>query len=312
MGRLFCGLAATNFADPLALTAKHDATSGTARYTRGARLKREEYLVHRAIGGLAAMLMFQLLASAYGQDRPGPGPSSTSAHVSHPSDAYLAPGRGIPAQQVEGVYHHWNWMMMLNAGMVDTGADYILFKNGEVWRNPLLPPQDVDIAKAKQVAAADWGTWQRTGRVVVIRMTGGRDERYDPTQLVRYEAAPKNQRVEGSWHSTLSQVSHVGGQSTAGVVTNTLALHADGAFEWAGVAGASFHNGTDPGRAGGAFMHSSPVRTGHYFIDGYTLELHYNDGRVERDLFYWAGGEGNKRYDMVLVNGRRYLGALRR
>jgi len=90
--------------------------------------------VHRAIGGLAAMLMFQVLGTADGQDRAGP--ANTSATAPHPYDVYLAPGKGIPAQQIEGVYHHWNWMMMLNAGMIDTGADYILFKNGEVWRHP--------------------------------------------------------------------------------------------------------------------------------------------------------------------------------
>lgn len=239
--------------------------------------------MQRAIGGLAATLM--VLGSACGQDRSG--------------------------LEIEGVYHHWNWMMMLNAGMIDTGADYILFKNGEAWRHPQLPPQDVDIAKAKKVASADWGTWQRTGSVVVIRMPGGQDERYNATQLVRYEAAPKNQHVEGSWHTTLSQVSHAGGQSTVGVATNTLALHADGRFEWESSSGASFQNGAGSARAGGTFANSRPAQAGHYLIDGYTLELRYEDGRVERDLFYWAGGEGNKRYDMLLANGRKYLGGLK-
>lgn len=266
--------------------------------------------MQRAVGGVAVMLM--ILGSAYGQGRPAGAPG-TSPTGPHPYDAYLAPGRGIPAQQVEGVYHHWNWMMMLNAGMIDTGADYILFKNGEVWRHPQLPPQDVDVSKAKQVAAADWGSWQRTGSVIVIRMPGGREERYQPAQFVRYEAAPRNQRVEGSWHTTLSQVSQAGGQSVSGVATNTIVLHADGGFEWQGLSGASFQNGPAAARAGGGtFTNSRPALVGHYLIDGYTLELRYDDGRVERDLFYWAGGEGNKRYDMVLVNGRRYLGALRR
>jgi hypothetical protein len=161
------------------------------------------------------------------------------------------------------------------------------------------------------VAPADWGSWQRSGKVTVIRMPGGHDERYDPAQLVRYEAAPKNQRVEGSWHTTLSQVSHAGGRSAAGVATNTLALHADGRFERAAFSGASFQNGTGSTRSSGTFTNFLPARTGRYVIDGYTLELHYDDGRVERDLFYWAGGEGHKRFDMALVNGSRYLGALR-
>lgn len=249
--------------------------------------------MHKAIGGLAAMLLLQ--GSAYGQGLSGP-----------------APGRGIPAEQVEGVYHHWNWMMMLNAGMVDTGADYILFKNGEVWRHPQLPPQDVDVATAKRESPADWGSWQRSGNVVVIRLPGGHVERYTPTQLVRYEAAPKNQRVEGSWHTTLSQVSSAGGQSTAGVATNTLALHADGRFEWQGFSSASFQDGTGSKHGGRTFTGAQPAQVGRYLIEGYTLELHYDDGRAERKLFYWAGGEGNKRFDMALVDGKKYMGALKR
>src|SRR3569833_3998593 len=140
---------------------------------------REERLVHRAIGGLATMLMFQGLA--YAPD--ASGSPVGSAVAPQPSDAYLAPGRGLPAQQIEGIYHHWNWMMMLNAGMIDTGADY-LFKNGKVWRHPQLPPEDVDITKAKRVSSADWGSWQRTASVIAIRMPGRRDESYDPAHFV--------------------------------------------------------------------------------------------------------------------------------
>lgn len=264
--------------------------------------------MHRAIGGLAALLMAS--GSAYGQGRPTP--AGISVVRPNPVGAYLAPGGGIPAQQVEGVYHHWNWMMMLNAGMIDTGADYILFKNGDVWRHPQLPPQDIDVAKAKQLSAGDWGSWQRTGSVVVIRMAGGHEERYGPTQLVRYEAAPKNQRVEGRWDTTLSQVSKTGGQSVSALVNSALVLHRDGGFEWEGFSGMSFQIGTASTRTGGTFTNSRPAHGGHYVIDGYTLELQFDDGRVERYLFYWAGGAAAKRYEMALVNGRRYMGGLKR
>jgi hypothetical protein len=255
--------------------------------------------VRRSICGLAAMLIF--LGPAHGQGQSAP---------SHPYDAYLAPGKGIPSQQIEGVYHHWNWMMMLNAGMIDTGSDYILFKNGEVWRHPQLPPQDIDVAKAKHLTSTDWGSWQRAGNVTVIRMPGGHDERYEPAQLVRYEAAPKNEHVEGSWHTTLSYVSNAGGHSTTGVSNNTLTLHADGRFIWDSFSGAGFQNSTGSTRTGGTFTNPRPVHAGHYHIDGYTLELNYDDGRVERDLFYWAGGP-NKRYDLRLLNGKKYTGALK-
>ena len=124
--------------------------------------------------------------------------------------------------------------------------------------------------------------------------------------MIPYDAAPRDQHVEGGWHSTLSYSSN----TAMGVATSTLTLHASGRFEREGFAGASFQNqaGTT---AGGTFANVSPTTTGGYRIDGYGLELDYDDGRMERDLFYWAGGP-NDRYGMLMLNGTQYLGGLRR
>jgi hypothetical protein len=244
-------------------------------------------------------------ASPPRNDRSGPSPS-TPSHL-----AYLAPGGGIPAAQVEGVYHRPQWTFMLNMGSRDFGADYILFKNGDVWRDPHLPPQDIDVAKAKTADAKNWGYWKRSGDTISLCMPDGPQNRCEPAQMIPYDAAPRDQHVEGGWHSTLSYSSNTASSNTAmGVATSTLTLHASGRFEREGFAGASFQNqaGTT---AGGTFANVSPTTTGRYRIDGYGLELDYDDGRVERDLFYWAGGPDN-RYGMLMLNGTQYLGGLRR
>jgi hypothetical protein len=53
-------------------------------------------------------------AKALGNSGGRPSPSTPS---------YLAPGRGIPVDQIEGVYHRPQWTFMLNMGSRDFGAD---------------------------------------------------------------------------------------------------------------------------------------------------------------------------------------------
>ena len=188
--------------------------------------------------------------------------------------------------------------------MRDFGSDYILFKNGDAWRDPKLPPQAIDPGQARRQYAKDWGRWRRWGNTYYLRMPDSKGE--EKAQMLAYDPAPRGEHhVEGSWHSGLSYLSVTPLQSTSGYAGNTLTLHKNGRFEREGAGSFSFSGAA----AADTFQSAQPTRTGTYRIDGYGLELRYSDGRVERDLFYWAGGP-DKRYDMVRINGATYLGGL--
>jgi hypothetical protein len=224
---------------------------------------------------------------------------------------YLAPGAGFPASAIEGVYHHWNWRPMLNMGMVDGGADYVLFKNGETWRNPDAAPQDIDPARAREARWDDWGTWRRAGDVVVVTMNGEAGERFAPNQLIRYDPAGANQRVEGSWQSSLVAVTQASGNAVSGIASRSITFHADGRFERDSFGGASFSNQAGGATAGGIFAAAAAARSGRYRIDGYRLELIYDDGHGDSALFYWAGGKED-RYGMLFINGVKFLDGVSR
>jgi hypothetical protein len=202
-------------------------------------------------------------------------------------------------------------MPMINIGMVDTGADYVLFRNGDAWRSPDAAPQDIDPAKAKEARWEDWGTWRRAKDDVVLTMNGEAEERFALHQLIRYAPAGANQRVEGSWQSSLAAVTQVAGNAASAVASRSITLHADGRFERDGFSSASFSNQTGGTTAGGTFAASTPARSGSYLINGYTLKLIYDDGRSDSALFYWAGGEEN-RYGMLFINGVKFLGGVSR
>lgn len=205
---------------------------------------------------------------------------------------------------IAGVYHNPQWRLAGNMGMRDFGSDYILFQGGDAWRDPKQAPQGLNVAEARRQHAKDWGRWRRSGDTYYLRMPASQGEK--KVQMLRYEPAPRGEHhVEGRWSSNLSFVSVVPGMSTSGVAGKTLTLHRNGRFEQEGAGSFSF-NGT---AAGGTFQSTQPRASGRYSIEGYGLELQYDDGRVERVLFYWAGGEA-KRYEMVRINGASYLGGL--
>ena len=242
----------------------------------------------------------------------GVGDWSARAALYGGREYYLAPGKGIPPDRIEGVYHHWDLMPTMNMGLMETGSDYVLFDNGEVWADPDVAPQDIDPAKAKQAVWSKWGFWRRTGSDIVLQMNGAKNEqRFAPSELIRYEPAGRDQLVEGSWHATLGGVSRIAGNSTSAVATNALILHEDGSFERSGFSSVGFAGETGNTRSGATAMSTRPTRSGHYRIDRYALTLDYADGQHESDLFYWAGGKDD-RYGLLMLNGGKYLGGLKR
>jgi len=209
---------------------------------------------------------------------------------------YAAPDAGLGGPAVEGVYHFW----------IDRGADFVLFKNGEVWRNPGAGLRDIDPVKFKEARWLDAGSWRRQGGGFAITLNG-QDAMLMPNgKFQRFEPSPGgSQRLDGSWQWSRSPTS-----VTESVVTEgAIRLHADGRFEQTGTTSVlNLTRANSPTSTSAAGASKPPVVRGHYRIDGYTLDLTYDDGRKGSALFYWAGELHNDRYGMCIINGAQWLG----
>jgi hypothetical protein len=94
---------------------------------------------------------------------------------------------------------------------------------------------------------------------------------------------------------------------TAAAVSSTLTFSRDGRFEASNFTGIAVDNdATNSGVSGGSRVSvtgsSSGKAQGTYRINGYTLELHYSDGRTVRTFF--AAVAGN---DVVRIGSRTYI-----
>ncbi|MBO0723354.1 MAG: hypothetical protein J2P41_21200 [Blastocatellia bacterium] len=266
------------------------------RIIPGERSRRGVGTSRRVLCGLIMLVVSPISFLAQSQKPP--------ASKTPPQLPYLAPGRGVPASQIEGVYHHPNWTSSAYTGSRDLGEDWVLFKNGEAWRAPRLPPQDVDVTKAKAAEPKNWGRWKRSGKNIAVCMPDNNNVCVNQEMLFQ-GPPPRDQHIEGSWSYFSGYVSPGYGSSASSVVTHSLTLHANGRFERTGFVGASVQNQVGKTTSSGTLSQKAPVISGRYHIEGYSLELAYDDGRVERDLFYWVDSPP---YKMLRLNGMAYLG----
>lgn len=216
------------------------------------------------------------------------------------------PGAGLKPAEVEGVLSEWT---NEQAGMTMQVRTYyyLLLKDGS-WRNGLPPIalEDFDAAPSRAGEPRHWGRWTRSGSTYLLSPPGGGSPRRLGADTLR-QPARHDEKLDGIWegrsaYSTMWSVSQshwevsfdrsgrfskssggsvVGGagSTAAGTAVGGSVVHDDDGSS-ATVGGQNFGGGSSRQRAS-----TLPDRSGTYRLDGYTLELRYDSGRIERLAF---------------------------
>lgn len=219
-----------------------------------------------------------------------------------------APGKGVRLSQIEAIYYAWEQAVRYD-GMHFDEAIFLLLKDGTVRDGLPVAPSELDVALSKRLEPKMWGRWRRKGSDYAFSWNGGSHPYAGNGRSLR--PARKGQRLAGEWGSTSG--SHVEGIRTS-VRRWGITLGRDGRFETTR-SGSSYvgEGGTEPmvstvyDDEGSATSATTPTfsgtgtrkradlgdRTGTYELDGYTLTLRYDDGRVVRQAFALdAGAKG--------------------
>jgi type II secretory pathway pseudopilin PulG len=217
-----------------------------------------------------------------------------------------APGQGLQLADIEGIVYR--------------EVSYLLLKDGSIYSNLQVPPADLNVADSKKYEAEQWGQWQREGEILKVQWygTNGFDvlggffvqpvqanERLDATYNYISGATIGMPLIGGvtstSYHSitfTSDGRFEKSGYSTMGS-TNTVGLGPNGSLtsnyysDEEGTVGGTSYSGTVGDTSSGVTVTTEstnpnpPATTGTYTLDGYTLELRYDDGRIERSFFYF-------------------------
>ena len=235
-------------------------------------------------------------------------PRSVPAAAAPPAEAPRAgaKGAGLDARQLEAILFSWEQVYEITGLQLHENA-YLLLKDGS-YRNavPQESLDDFDVAADRERNARRWGTWRREAGKYQLAERGAAHFHTPDHQTVQLPAR-LGETLEGSWSA--------GSGGTVGSVgywsQTSVSLTAAGRFtrSSSGGAGGSSSPGTDynvtsmtvhndEGSAssvgsavfggGGSSSNGKTLanRSGSYRLDGYTMELHYDDGRVVRQLFF--------------------------
>ncbi len=172
----------------------------------------------------------------------------------------------------------------------------VLFKSGEAVADIEALSHPGGLAGHRAENPDDWGRWRRSGANIEMSHDGAWKRLEFTTTMDRL---PAGFRLQGRWRS-LSGVGNVAMGGTASVTAwSDLTFDRAGRFTSGGGAGSSSES--PDGNTRVTTGASQPDRSGQYSIEGYTLTLRYDSGRVERRLIVadpadtktiWLDGDG--------------------
>jgi hypothetical protein len=216
----------------------------------------------------------------------------SEARPMKPSVASSAPAaQAVPkrSNQVEGIVIHQISLPGYRGMIVYHWVPHVLFKDGTIYKDLNASPYDLDVKRSREAEPEKWGRWRYVGKQIHIQWNGSdKTEEWGESQWQATTPAKKTDRLDGSYSSQITS----GNGSVAGRSISGFTFTADGRFS----------TGNSTSVLAGIYSRSSQSKSlgGTYALDGYSIELRFDDGRVERKGFYfntetWIG-IGNNNY----------------
>lgn len=210
--------------------------------------------------------------------------NSTTTH--QPSTKITTPvtaaGAGLKPDAIRGLVIHSESRIGVGGMMIIVYEPYLVLKDGTIYSYPDVSPYDLDVAQSRQVEEKRWGTWKLDSKVLTVTMNDDHKPETWNGGWFWADPAAKGEKLSGTW-STIS-----GGGNTAmggGAITyasNSLTFNNQGQFTKLSTGGGSFS-----GASGSVSAYSNKDAAGTYVLDGFGIELKYNNGTVVRSCFYF-------------------------
>lgn len=235
----------------------------------------------------------RLAAQLRGQPSDKYSPPSTGVGQKHlvtpPPNRSLPQAQSAPrgSNHVEAVITHTATRMGYGGFTTYIYPAYILFKDGTICNDLNVSPYDLDVRKSQESEPKKWGHWKYIGNSIQIQWNSASKPELWDRQWFRMDPGKKSDRLSGYFKSFMA----AGSGAIASMAVNGFTFTPDGHFSASGSAAV----------INGIYSRSSSTQalTGTYSIDGYSIELRFDDGRVERKGFYyhtptWVGiGNGS-------------------
>jgi hypothetical protein len=225
-----------------------------------------------------------------------------------PEQLLAGPGEGLPANEVEGVYLKSAMRTGVGGMLLMTFEPFLLLKDGSYYDEPVHAPEAFAYRRSREREPQEWGkfTWTKKdeGKLVWDASNDEEDDREDEiTGIHKLIPGGKGQKLSGRLSHTSGAGNTAMGGNTSIISERAFTFTPAGRFQRDGFTGGS--SGGDYGSGGPTVVFSNQKASmqGRYEVDGYSIVLTYDSGKVERLLF----AAQDQDFGFLCIGGTMYV-----
>ena len=214
----------------------------------------------------------------------------------------VAPGKGVQAAQIAAVVN--DYVVNFN-GMSSniTNEVYLLLRDGTIYNQLPVPPDQFDAANSRQKEPARWGKWRAKGANYEVSWNGKPYEKLSGDKVIPAASGTKLNGRFGAvrsysygfggsysyWGATFTPDGRFKKDSRGGSSTNTAGIEGVPTVTSGYDESGSAVVGQADGAAFSSVKRRNPNgdREGDYSVSGYTMTLRFDNGQVARIPFFF-------------------------
>ena len=195
------------------------------------------------------------------------------------------PGMGLKESAIRGVVMKTSYGYGVGGMMIVEYRPYLLLKDGSIYKYLSYAPYDFSVDKSKSLEPDKWGKWRLDGQELVVTLpesTGLKTDRWKHKSWYWTRPAQPGEKINGRFNTISGGGSLAVGGSAMTVSASNIRFNDKGQFTFSRVAG-----GAGSGNGVSSSAYSSREEAGTYYLNGYSIELRFNNGVKKRFLFYF-------------------------
>ena len=213
------------------------------------------------------------------------GRSITTTSKTRPqsiSTPVTAPGQGLKPTDIRGIVIHSETGIGVGGMVIIVWRPYLLLKDGTCYKHCEVSPYDLDVTRSRQAEPKQWGTWSIDGKKMTVTMNDDHKPDVWDSQWQWAKPAEKNEKITGGYYTIGGGGNTALGGGSMVVSSGNITFNDKGQFTRVSTGGGSYS-----GPTGSVTAYSNKDAAGTYTLDGYSLELKYNNGSTSRFSFYF-------------------------
>jgi hypothetical protein len=199
------------------------------------------------------------------------------------NDNVTTPVKGLKATEIKGIIINLEHSYGVGGAVISEYMPYLLLNDGTIYSNPVVSPYEFNVSLSKQREPKKWGTWKISGNAITVNWPGrNKSEKWEKNWFWARPAAG-NEKIEGAFTSMIGSGNSAMGGNVVTVSSKNILFNTLGRFALTGVGVGT--NYTDYNIATSAY--SKKDEAGAYSLNGYSIELRFNNGTTMRRAFYF-------------------------